>query len=557
MLKYLKGTRRCLLPPILVVMVALGCSTPSQQPAGGPPLGDTHAKQEPQRGGSLRIVGSVTGPGHNDPHLSAAGSGRDFSVPASNYLLRRDVFDENYSVVEDLAKSWDVSPDGLTYTFHLHEGVKYQNLPPVNGREFTSEDAKYNLLRVTGDPSVVPEATRPKLQRKAEFGKINSVETPNKYTVTVKLKEPLASFLDAVAHPGTAMLPKELVDQEQGTIQDLVIGTGPFMLADYKVDQNAVYRRNPEYFKKGLPYLDEVVMLKFSDLQAELSAFRARQIDVSGSGLSPGSLQALQKDIPSIKVLQVPKANMYTVRFNMKFKPFQDVRVRKAIHLAIDRSQYVDVIGEGLGVVPGPVTPLYRDMAGSTDWLMSQPGYRKDKAQDLAEAKRLMQDAGYPDGFTVKTMTIPGRVGDAAILFDDQVKPLNIVTKVEALEYAVFVSRSTQSDFELGFITFTLGTDVDSLLTSHLHSQGARNYGKYSDPVLDDLIEKQRRTVAVEERRRWAQEAEKRILDQAPMLFLLTNVNIQIAQPWVNNLSSGLLIGDTLLSVEKSWLDKH
>lgn len=120
----------------------------------------------------------MTGPGHNDPHLSAAASGRDFSVPVSNYLLRRDIYDEKYSIIGDLAKSWETSQDGLTYTFKLNKGAKYHNVPPVNGRQFTSEDAKYNLLRVIANPSVVNEPDRAKFQRKAEFGSIESIDTP-------------------------------------------------------------------------------------------------------------------------------------------------------------------------------------------------------------------------------------------------------------------------------------------------------------------------------------------------------------------------------------------
>lgn len=351
--------------------IAIACSSAqAPEPIGLEDKPGSRAADAPKRGGTLRIVGTVTGPGHNDPHLSAAASGRDFSVPVSNYLLRRDIYDEKYPIIGDLAKSWEVSNDGLTYTFKLHEGAKYHNIPPSNGREFTSEDAKYN-----------------------------------------------------------------------------------------------------------------------------------------------------------------------------------------AIHLAIDRHQFKEVIGEGLGTISGPVTPIYRDLAGKGDEILSQPGYRADKAQDMAEAKRLMEQAGYGDGFRVRTMTITGGAyGDAASLVAEQLKPLKILFNIEILEYGVWISKSTQSDFELGLLTFTLGTDADSLLTSHLHSKGGRNYGKYNDPELDKLIELQRRTVNVEERRKWAREAENRILEQSPMLFLLTRVDTQVFQPQVNGVSSGLLIGDTLMSVEKAWL---
>ena len=93
----------------------------------------------------------------NDPHLTATATGRNYAVPVTNSLVSMDLYDAQFSIVPNLAKSWEISKDGLNYTFKLQEGVKFQNVPPVNGREFTSEDAKYSLLRITADPSLIVE----------------------------------------------------------------------------------------------------------------------------------------------------------------------------------------------------------------------------------------------------------------------------------------------------------------------------------------------------------------------------------------------------------------
>src|SRR5205823_2550619 len=118
--------------------------------------------------------------------------------------------------------------------------------------------------------------------------------------------------------------------------------------------------------------------------------FRAHQVDTSGASLY-STAQSIQKENPGVKVLNIPSISLNNFRFNMKFKPFQDVRVRQAISLATDRQQFLDLFSEGRGAVSGPITPIFKDVANTTDWLMQQPGYRKDKTQDIAQAKSLLK----------------------------------------------------------------------------------------------------------------------------------------------------------------------
>ena len=198
---------------IAVFLLSVGCSPAAQgtQPAGEDTKVAASGKKEvtvaKERGGKLVMSEGASG-NPNDPHLVITASGRTYSMPVVNWLLKRDLYDEKFSIIGDLAKSWDVSKDGKSYTFKLQDGVKYQNVPPVNGREFTSEDAKYSLMRITADPSVVLNKWIPRFQRRIDFGEFASIDTPDKYTLVVNLKQPFAPFLDAVAHPGTAMLPR-------------------------------------------------------------------------------------------------------------------------------------------------------------------------------------------------------------------------------------------------------------------------------------------------------------------------------------------------------------
>ncbi len=561
----------------LSIMLAIGC-TPAQQPVtpgGEVQTGRTEAPPSVtmevagQRGGKFTFTDPGVGVAFgspNDPHLVITGSGRVYSVPATNGLLTRDIYDPNLKIIPELFEKWEISKDGLTYTFKVRQGVKFHNVPPVNGREFTSEDAKYTLLRITADPSVVSEKNKPRFQRRLDFGSIKSIDAPDKYTLVVNLKEPYAPFMDAISHPGTVAIPKEFVDKfEGGFILEGMVGTGAFMPTEYRHQQLAAYKKNPDYWKKdskggALPYLDEVQVLHYADVQTALSAFRSRQLDSTiGGGITKGVLASLNTEMPGVRVLSSPAANITQYRFNMKFKPFQDVRVRRAIHLALDRHQMLEIIAEGKGVVAGPVTPLFKDVSNTMDWLLQQPGYRKDKKQDIEEAKRLLKEAGYGDGLAINAMFLTGTAGaDYAALLADQLKAINVTVKSEQVDYAgVWIPRSVNQEFELSWMGHVYNLDADSVLSAHLHTSGGRNYGKFNDPKLDEMIDKQRTVVDPEERRKWAQEAEKYLLETVPIAFLFAGETTLLAQPWAHNMTVNLISGGAYNSFEYAWMDKH
>ncbi|MSQ15781.1 MAG: ABC transporter substrate-binding protein [Dehalococcoidia bacterium] len=558
----------------LMLLVACGPAAQPSVPAGGEAPKEQVAPVQPAaggvdvakvRGGKLSMPNTAAFGNPNDPHLTATATGRVYAMPVTNGLLKRDNYQSKFPIVGELAKSWELSNNGLTYTFKLIEGVKFQNVPPVNGREFTSEDAKYNLLRITADPNLIIDKWKPRFQRALDFGEIKSIETPDKYTLVVNLAKAYAPFLDAVAAPGTIMLPREFVEKfPEKVILEGMIGTGPFIPNEYKNQQIASYKKNPDYWKKDaqggqLPYLDELALVYFADSQTELASFRSRQLD-TGNGINKRTVDSVKKDTPDTQIFTTPTATLTNLRFNMKFQPFQDVKVRRAIHLTLDRQQYLDVIWEGSGVITGPVTPAYGDLAGAAESLLSQPGYRKDKTQDLEEAKKLMKDAGYADGFTVGLMTSTNlaEAADAIAIFTDQLKPLKISIKGEVIDYAgQWVPRSTAGEFEMSYMNHALGSDADSLLSSHLQTGAPRNYGKFSDPVLDELVNKQKAASNLEERKKLAQDAEKRVLEQSPMTFLTQRVTFMMAQPWVHNAADGPVAGANLYLVERAWLDKR
>ncbi len=188
-----KGFLSLFLPLFALLLAACSPASTSKPTAPAPATGGQQSEAQnaertaatpfevaKERGGKFIMTESGAFSSPNDPHLTITLSGRVYSLPVTNNLLKRNIFDKSLPIKGDLAKDWSVSKDGLSYTFQLQQGVKFQNVPPVNGREFTSEDAKYTIMRITADPSVVIDKWKPRFQRATDFGKIKSIETPDK-----------------------------------------------------------------------------------------------------------------------------------------------------------------------------------------------------------------------------------------------------------------------------------------------------------------------------------------------------------------------------------------
>lgn len=552
---------------VLLAMAACGPAAQTPEPSGTTQGQQPESKKKAvvevagERGGKLVMSGSVFG-NPNDPHLVIAGSARNYAPPAANGLLTRDIHDPKNPIVEDLAKSWEISKDGKTYTFKLQQGVKFHNVPPANGREVTSEDAKYSFMRMMADPSVIVEKWRPRYQRATEFPKL-SMDTPDKYTLVINLEEPFAPLLDAIAYVSSLILPREFVEKfPEKVITEGMIGTGPFMPVEYRHQQIATYKRNPDHWKKDseggqLPYLDGVDIVLFADPAAAVAAFRAKQIDIFTPNKT--NFDVLKKEMPNAKASITTNAHYSRIVINVAAKPFDDLRVRRAMQLAVDRQQIRDIIGDGVTTISGPVTsPLYPDMANTMDWLMSQPGYRQPKTQDIAEAKRLMKEAGYENGFTVEFL---GQATDAdlGVLLADQLKPLNIIVKVDVQDYnGIIVPRATNGEYQIATAIGTVvGADVDSVLAPGFTTGASRNYSRYSNPAFDDLVKKEQHALTIEERRKYAQEAEKLLLEESPAIWTTTSISLMLAQPWVHNANKGIGAGSEYQMFGNVWMEKH
>jgi peptide/nickel transport system substrate-binding protein len=289
--------------------------------------------QQPKRGGVFRIAEREAP--SLDPHLSISFLTHSYVSMSYSQLVRFPNGPEqksptDFSIVPDLAEKWTVSRDGRVYTFQLRRGVRFHNKPPVNAREVTADDVKYSLERFMAKSAF-----------RTRFEPVTGVDVVDRYTVRVTLKEPYAPFLNHLANPSfCAILPREVEDRfKDFNTPEAVIGTGPFVLKSYDKGVRVVFERNPDYFMKGLPYLDGVVIDITPDAAARVAVLRSGKAELPHiwGWISPEEAKAVQKTNPELTLTPYLIIGLPYISFRTDQPPFNDVRVRRAVSLALDR----------------------------------------------------------------------------------------------------------------------------------------------------------------------------------------------------------------------------
>ena len=256
----------------------------------------------------------------------------------------------NYpEIIGDVAKSWTVSDDNLAYTFTLHEGVKFHD-----GSELTSADVKASLDKIVFPSEGVISP------RRGNFQMIKSIEAPDRSTVVIRLHHPSPSFLTNLAGPANFIYPKKYLDTDPNYFKTRAVGSGPFKLKNYVRGSYIELERNPDYWKKGLPYLDGLKYFIIIDTSARTTALRSGRVDMELRFLPPGDVDAIKQSLgDKIVAAKVQNIGNFGVTINVDKKPFDDERVRKALTLAIDRYDLVKTLAPitNLELVGGIMRP--------------------------------------------------------------------------------------------------------------------------------------------------------------------------------------------------------
>ena len=485
------------------------------------------AQEKPRAGGTLRVA-LAGDPPSLDMHQEQTFM---VTIPLSPVYNTLVMFDPHAypKVIGDLAQSWTVSEDGLTYTFTLHQGVKFHD-----GSELTSADVKASWDKIISPPEGVVSP------RKSEYEFIKSIEAPDPYTVVFRLHYAAASFLPGIAHPANFIYAKKYLDQDPNYYKQKAMGTGPFKLKEYVHGSSIELARNPNYWKQGFPYMEGVKYFIIKDDGARAKSIRADRIDVEFRGFSPTEVEALHNQMGDKVVVTHPGQPVHWgICVNVDKKPFDDERVRKALSLALDRYDMAKTIGPltGMDTVGGPQPPGALG-ALTAEELAPLPGFSKDYEANLKEAKRLLAEAGYPDGFktvpTNRAVKLP--YIDFAVYVISAWKKIGVEAEHKVEESATWSKSRLTRDFELivNPFGFAAAADPDEVM-SQFTSDSPANWGRYKDPVVDELFNKQKVERDEQKRAQLVKDMQKRIIEKSWQIMGLWWTRIEVRSARIRN----------------------
>jgi peptide/nickel transport system substrate-binding protein len=430
-------------------------------------------------------------------------------IPFSNVyntLIKFHPHDHD-EIVGDLAESWSRTDDGMTYTFKLRQGVKFHD-----GTEFTSADAKASWDKIVFPPKSVIST------RQSLYQMVKSIETPDPHTVVFHLHYPAASFIPLMALPYNFIYSKARLDEDPNWYKRNAMGTGPFMMKSLRRGAFIEMEHNPNYWKEGLPYLDGIRYFMIKDTSARATSVRTGRTDVELRSLPPAEVEAMKKQMGDDLVVRHPRINLqWGLMFNHKRKPFDDARVRKALSLAINRYDMAKIIAPltGLAVVGGVMHPDSK-FALPMEELQTYPGFGKDHQANIKEAKRLLTEAGFPNGFKTELSNRAIKLPyiDFGVYLITAWRKIGVEAEHRLEESSAWYKSNRSHDFDVRVDPMgNVSRDPDAMLQTFI-TNGVGNDGWISDPVVDKLFEQQK--VALDEKKRieLVREAERRILGE-------------------------------------------
>jgi peptide/nickel transport system substrate-binding protein len=510
------------------------------------------AAEPPKRGGILRVRGRD--PVHFDPHLTRDARTHSALSFLCSRLLRYkvggDVRPGTFIVEPDLAERWE-EPNDTTYVFYLRQGVRWHNKPPVNGRELVAEDVKFTFdrfLSEKGNPS------------RYFLDSVDRVEVVDRYTVKFFLHEPFVWLLDMLASATSMWIIAPEAAQQYGDLKrvETAIGTGPFILERYEPNVKTVFRRNPDYFVPGLPYVDGVEWLVVEDESTGLAMYRTGQID-AGPGLQwdvrQADLDSLKQSHPNLRFQDMLANNATTIWMRTDKSPFTDVRVRRAMSHAIDRQGLIEAVW-----MRGELSPAVP--RGLAEWSLpiEQLGEgAKYYRYDPQESRRLLTEAGYAKGFKT-TLNATGGYGrdmlDAVQLVQRYLKEVGIEVELKIQEYGAYQATTGQGKFEgLAMGPYALGWEADSSLYGQYMPDQLRNRGHVNDPKLAAMLKEQRRIKDPEARKHVIFDIQRYAAEQQYYVYLSSQVITASWQAYMKNFAPNLT-ADFGSRAAALWLDR-
>jgi peptide/nickel transport system substrate-binding protein/glutathione transport system substrate-binding protein len=437
-------------------------------------------------------------------------------------------------------------PDKTTYTFTIRRGVKFHN-----GDGLTAQDVAFTYGRIK-DP-----ATKANPNVRMYLDSVDQVEAVDDYTLRLTTKKPNPDFLPGISGRNVPIVSQKYV-QSGADLTKTENGTGPFKLMSYQKDSTALATRFADSWLTIGPYLEGIKIVLKNDDSTAAAAFTAGEADFV-SLHDKKEADPVLRATPKAQSEEFPVEEIHGVVFNETKQPFTDVRVRRAIHLVIDRQAADKAVNFGDGLIGGPIV-----VVGKTGWgiapddLKSLPGFRQPKGQDVAEAKRLMQEAGFAGGFktTLGFSTTNASAPAYAQVVQAQVKQIGIEVDLQPLDNATFTQRRVKPDYDLMIVSEgSLSTPGTAALSSFYSAGVYAKPAGINNPDLDKLIEAQGGEFDYAKRGALFAQIERMILDNAYKAPISTPKAIRLSQPWLHDWVDNRSAHQVVMNPNAIWMN--
>ncbi|MFZ5823922.1 MAG: ABC transporter substrate-binding protein [Bacillota bacterium] len=520
--------------PLVLALSACGTTKPAAPAAPSAPSA-SDAKPAQTAKSDLLKIGLSAEPSNLDPAINAGTAAR-----AVRLNIYRGLFNymKDGKLTPQLAASHEVSPDGLTYTFKLRD-AKFHNGDPV-----TAEDVKFTFERLLNK------------QTGATFYKqlsvIDSVTAVDAKTVQVKLKAPTAPFLDYLALPESAIISKKWSESKGGKLSENPMGAGPYVFKEWQKGQRIVLERFKDYYEPNVPQTEKLQFDFYGDGNMRVNAIRSGDADIVE--------YVPWKDVPSIKAdpnLQVlgGEGPFMGLIFNTTFKPFSDPKVRQAVAYAIDRAAVINTAFSGQG------KPIF-GMAVPSSSIAYDPKFDNYFKLDVAKAKQLLAEAGYPNGFKARLLATAQYDfhQNTAVVVKAELAKIGIEVELDLPDWATRGQKNLKGDYD--FLVVGTGgdyADPDFLTDYYQSSKEITLNGPvgFSDARMDELLKQGRSTLDPQKRKAIYAELQERALDLSPIIYLMWRDQSYAAKksvqgfaplPGFLNFQSGIMLSETSMS---------
>jgi peptide/nickel transport system substrate-binding protein len=469
---------------VLSVFVMAGCGGSDTQTSSNTPPGTLEIALESE-------------PPELDPNLSSAYVDRQ--VMASLYDKLVDINTEG-EIVPMLAESYEVSDDGKTYTFKLREGVKFHD-----GAPFNAEAVKFNLERYREEDST----------RSTEVEPIESVEVVDDATVRVNMKRTFAPFLAVLTDRAGIMVSPKAVRENNGRISNNPVGTGPYKFVERRRGESITLEKNENYWRDGLPKADKIVYRGIEDANVQLQNLRSGELDVIDS-IPFVEFNDLKED-ESYQVSIEPGLGYQGFYLNVRQPPFDDKKLRQVVYNLVDRKAIVQAVLRGIGGDAGN-SPF-----GKASFAYSEQSDSFD-APNVEEAKRLLEEAGKPNGFSF-TLKISPTPEDQQLgqIMQNSMKEAGVKVNLERLEFGTLLEQSQNGDFQALALGWSGRIDPDLNIYDFVITNGDFNDSGYSNEEVDRLLNEARSTLDQGRRKELYTQTMEILHEDVPYVYLYHN----------------------------------